>query len=138
MQNNVANHSTGCYDKKVKVLMTRSFRKWARKERVGGDALHRAIFEAESGLIDAVLGHCLIKKRIGLLNKGKRGGLRTIIFFRQGDKSIFLHGFAKNDKDNIDVDEELFFKRLGELYLTMNDVGFERALKNKELFEVLL
>ncbi len=34
-------------------------------------------------------------------NKGKRESHRAILAFKQGDKTIFLTGFSKNDIDNI-------------------------------------
>lgn len=138
MQNKVANHSTECYTEKIMVLMTRKFRKWAKKEKINVDLLKQAVMEAENGLIDARLGNCLIKKRIGTLNKGKRSGLRTILFFKKGDKSIFVHGFAKNEKDNITDEEKHFFKSLVDIFLSMSEEEFYFAIKCEKLFEVKL
>jgi hypothetical protein len=35
----------------------------------------------------------------------KSGGYRTVIAYRQGDLAVFLLGFAKNERANIDDDE---------------------------------
>ncbi len=34
----------------------------------------------------------------------KSGGFRTLIVFRKGLRAIFVHGFAKSEKDNIEKD----------------------------------
>jgi hypothetical protein len=56
---------------------------------------------AESGLIDADLGGGVIKQRVARPGKGKSGGYRTLILFRQGDRAIFAFGFAKSALANI-------------------------------------
>ena len=37
--------------------------------------------------------------------QGRSGGYRTLIAYRCGDFAVFLFGFAKSDRDNIDADE---------------------------------
>jgi hypothetical protein len=64
-------------------------------------ALCRAVRDAERGLIAADLGGGVIKQRIARPGQGKSGGFRTLIVFRAGTRAIFLHGFAKNEKDNL-------------------------------------
>jgi hypothetical protein len=44
--------------------------------------------------------------------QGKSGGFRTLIVFRAGTRAIFVHGFAKNEKDNIEEDELVALKKL--------------------------
>jgi len=58
-------------------------------------------FARRAQLSDADLGGGVIKQRIARTGGGKSGGYRTIILFRCGDRAYFVHGFAKNDKDNI-------------------------------------
>jgi hypothetical protein len=59
------------------------------------------VSRAESGLIDADLGGGVIKQRVARPGKGKSGGYRTLILFRQGDRAIFAFGFAKSAQANI-------------------------------------
>jgi hypothetical protein len=33
---------------------------------------------------------------------GRSGGYRTVIAFRASQRGVFLYGFAKNERDNID------------------------------------
>ena len=59
----------------------------------------------EQGLIDARLGGQVVKKRVGLRGRGKRGGARTLVAFRQDDKAFFIYGFAKSERANVSGDE---------------------------------
>ena len=79
----------------MSVYLNRWFAKFARKERIGDEALRDAIRRAEQGLIDADLGSGLIKQRIAREGAGRSGGYRTIIFFRGGERAVFAFGFAK-------------------------------------------
>lgn len=60
---------------------------------------------AERGLVDADLGGGIIKQRVARQGQGRSGGYRTLIAYRCGDFAVFLFGFAKSDRDNIDADE---------------------------------
>jgi hypothetical protein len=64
-------------------------------------ALRDAVRRAENGLVDADLGGGVIKQRVARLGKGKSGGYRAMILFRQGDRAIFAFGFAKSAQANI-------------------------------------
>jgi hypothetical protein len=51
--------------------------------------------------VDADLGGGVIKQRVARPGKGRSGGYRTLILFRQGDRAIFAFGFAKARQANI-------------------------------------
>ena len=57
------------------------------------------------GLIDADLGGGVIKQRVGRRGQGRSRGYRTLIAYRFGEFAVFLFGFAKSDRDNIDASE---------------------------------
>lgn len=82
----------------MRIFKTKWFARFARKERVGDARLREAIDRAEKGGIDAALGGNLIKQRVARDGGGKSGGFRTIIAFRAKERSIFLYGFAKNER----------------------------------------
>ena len=67
--------------------------------------LFQSVIEMEAGLIDADLGGQLVKKRIALPGRGKRGGARTIVATNRGDRWYFIFGFGKNERANIDQHE---------------------------------
>ena len=85
----------------IRIFKNGWFERFARKERLTSSALREAVQRAESGLIDADLGGGVIKQRVARPGKGKSGGYRTLILFRQGDRAIFAFGFAKNAQANI-------------------------------------
>ena len=90
----------------IKTLKNRPFARWAKDERLTDRALCVAIREIERGFVDARLGGFLLKKRVSKGHKGKSGGLRTIIAYRHEYRLVFLFGFAKRDRDNIDQTEK--------------------------------
>ncbi len=59
-----------------------------------------------NGLIDADLGGGVIKKRVALPGRGKRGGSRTLVATNKADRWFFVFGFEKNERANIN-DKEL-------------------------------
>ncbi|WP_180684172.1 type II toxin-antitoxin system RelE/ParE family toxin [Tepidicella baoligensis] len=89
-----------------RVFKTRHFARWMRKTELTDAGLCQAVEEMAAGLIDADLGGGVVKKRVGLGNRGKRGGARTLIATNKGDRWFFVYGFEKNERANID-DEEL-------------------------------
>ncbi len=60
----------------------------------------------ESGLIYAELGDGLCKQQVARQGQGKRGGHRTLIAFKKDDRSVFVFGFSKNERDNINEQDE--------------------------------
>lgn len=110
----------------VRVLKDYEFHRWAKSEGLSDESLRKAAREIEAGLIDARLGGFLIKKRVAPLGRGKSGGYRTIVAHRQGDRLVFLHGFAKNEKDNITKNEKEALRKLGDEYM-----GFPAAQLTK-------
>jgi hypothetical protein len=80
------------------------------KKGFGDKVLAEAVERAEKGLIDAELGGGLIKQRIARPGKGKSGGYRTVIVYRSGELAVFMYGFAKNVRENIE-DRELYALR---------------------------
>jgi hypothetical protein len=74
--------------------------------------LCQAIREAERELIAAQLGGGVIKQRIARQGQGKSSGFRVLIVFKLGALAVFVHGFAKNERDNI-RDDELSARRVG-------------------------
>jgi len=85
----------------VKIYKNKWFRKWAIKEGLNDDSLVAAIKEMNNGIVDAYLGANLVKKRIAIGDRGKSGGVRTLIAFKLDDKAFFMYGFAKTRKKTL-------------------------------------
>ena len=88
-----------------RVFKTKVFARWSRKAGLPDKTLCQAVDEMTQGLIDADLGGNVIKKRVALPGRGKRGSTRTLIGTNLGDRWFFLYGFEKNERDNIRDDE---------------------------------
>lgn len=99
-------------------------------------ALCRAVMDAERGLIAADLGGGVIKQRIARPGEGKSGGFRTLIVFKTGKRAIFVHGFAKNEKDNIEKDELVALKKLATEMLAYDDRALARVVASGVVLEV--
>ena len=89
---------------------TKAFTRFADKAGISDVALCRAVTDAERGLVAADLSGGVIKQRIARSGQGKSGGFRTLIVFRAGTRAIFVHGFAKSERDNIEKDELVALK----------------------------
>lgn len=88
-----------------RIFKTRHFQRWMRKTELTDQVLCTAVAEMVQGLIDADLGGGVVKKRVGLAGRGKRGGARTLVATNKGSRWFFVFGFEKNDRANIDDDE---------------------------------
>ena len=101
----------------MQVYKTRGFARFARRERIKDDKLCEAVARAESGLIDADLGDGVIKQRLPRQGQGRSGGFRVIVVYRTSTRTVFIDGFAKNDRDNIDDDDLARFRELAGEFL---------------------
>jgi hypothetical protein len=120
----------------VRTFKTKAFIRFADKVGISDVALCRAVVDAERGLIAADLGGGIIKQRIARPGQGKSGGFRTLIVFRAGTRAIFVHGFAKSEKDNIEKDELVALKKLAGELLAYADKTLARAVASGALLEV--
>ena len=119
----------------MRVLMVRTFARWARREKLSHAVLRAAIDEAQRGLVDANLGGGLIKQRVRRAGSGKRAGYRTLLAADFRERWIFLYGFAKNERSNVDDDEMRALRRLAQTYLAMSEAALQRLLRAGELTE---
>jgi hypothetical protein len=120
----------------VRIFKNKWFVKFALKQNISNTALRQAIEEIEAGKIDADLGGGVIKQRIARPGKGKSGGYRTIILYKQGDKAFFVYGFAKNDQENITELEEKYFKELAAETFAFSEDKIEKLIRTGVYREV--
>jgi len=118
------------------VFQTRWFSRWARKQGLSAKALCAAVAEIQQGLYEADLGGGLVKKRVARPGQGKSGGFRTLIATNRGDRWVFVFGFPKNVRSNIDQTEEAALKLLSAKLLALSARDLRAAIKAGELLEV--
>ena len=120
----------------MKAFKTKAFARWADGEGLSDQTLAFAVAEMDRGLIDARLGGQLVKKRVALSGRGKRGSTRTLVAFRQKERSFFVYGFAKNERANISNKELRALKLLAKELLNYPVVSLTKAMKAGELLEI--
>ncbi len=120
----------------MRVFKVKPFARFQRKEGMSDMALRKAVRGAEAGLIEADLGHGLIKLRVARPGGGKRGGYRTIIAYRRRDRAVFLYGFAKSAKADLAPDELAILVKLGAAWLTADEDLIEAAIIDERLMEL--
>lgn len=120
----------------MKILSTKWFKRWSKKADLKNKDLLEAINNLESGLSTANLGNHLFKIRVRREYGGKSSGFRTIVVYQKDDKAIFLYGFGKNERDNIDKSELNYFKKLGNDLLALDEDQIRRFVEQKTLFDI--
>jgi hypothetical protein len=120
----------------MEIYETRWFDRWARKQGLDNLSFCNAVREMAAGLYEADLGGGLLKKRIARSGQGKRGGFRTMVATNRGNRWIFVYGFPKNERSNIDKDEEEALKKLATHLLSLTMQDLDKAKIAGELMEV--
>jgi hypothetical protein len=112
-----------------RIFKTSWFAKAARKSHISDEELCAAIRQVMKGQADD-LGGGVFKKR---LNDNM---YRSIIIAKGGRYWIYTYLFAKKDRDNIDIDELVGFKKLANLYSRQSDAAIDAEIKNGDLMEI--
>jgi hypothetical protein len=120
----------------LRVFKTKWFARYARRERIADRDLNEAIARARRGLVDVDLGGGIIKQRVARRGKGRSGGYRMLIAYQAAHRAVFLYGFAKSERDNVDPDELLTLQEIGAIWLLADAGKIRRALEEAALQEV--
>jgi hypothetical protein len=119
-----------------RAFKTRHFKRWMRKTELTDAALCAAVLEMTEGLIDAELGSGVVKTRIGMSGRGKRGGARTLIATNKGSRWFFVYGFEKSDRANISGDELEALQALASDLLALSGKELSQAVEDTTLEEI--
>lgn len=76
-------------EESTRIFKYKVFHKWAESEGLKDQALRQAIGELQNGLFEANSGSGLYKKRVAIAGKGKSGGYRTLLAFKNEEKAFF-------------------------------------------------
>lgn len=120
----------------MRIFKTRWFVRYAKRERIGDVSLVEAIERAGRGLIDADLGGHVIKQRVARQGKGRSGGYRTLIAFRSGTRAVFLYGFSKSERENIDANELATLKEIAAAWMAADEAKIANAIAEGVLQEL--
>lgn len=119
-----------------RVFKTRHFSRWMRKTELSDTSLCQAVEEMAQGLVDADLGGGVVKKRIALTGRGKRGGARTLVATNKGHRWFFVFGFEKNERDNVNGDELQALQDLASDLLARTATQLDAAVEEGALLEI--
>ena len=114
---------------------SRTLAKFTQRNRIADLSLVAAVERALRGLIDADLASHIIKQRVARPGEGKRGGFRLLIGLGP-KRSVFLFGFAKNERENIANAELKTLREIAATFLTASDEKIAQALQDGTLVEV--
>ena len=120
----------------MRIFKTKWLARFARREGIDDQSLREAIERAEQGLIDADLGGGLIKQRVARPGRGRSGGYRMIVGYRVKDRAVFLLGFAKNERENIEDNELLSLRETAERWLAADASRIKKELELGNLQEI--
>jgi hypothetical protein len=107
-----------------------------RKSNVTEADIVGAAAEMVQGLIDANLGGHLVKKRVALRGRGKSAGARTIVATKFEQRWVFLFGFEKNERSNMDASELKVLKELAASLLDLDQQAITVAITAGQLFQL--
>jgi hypothetical protein len=60
----------------------------------------------------------------------------VIVAYRAKGRAVFLYGFAKNERDNIDPDQLQVFRTIGANWLAANAATIIQAIEDGDLQEI--
>jgi hypothetical protein len=120
----------------VRVFKTKAFARFARRERIADRSLREAIDRAERGLIDSDLGGGIIKLRLARPGQGRSGGFRLLAAYRARQLGVYLYGFAKNERDNIDDDQLQELRKAALFFFGLTNQQLDLAVRATKLTEI--
>lgn len=120
----------------MRVFKTKAFARFARRERISDPRLLDAVQRADRGLIDADLGCGVIKQRVARPGEGRSGGHRVLVAWRRTARAVFLFGFAKSARGNIDDDELATAQEIAQIWLDVDASALTKALADGIIVEI--
>ena len=84
----------------------------------------------------ADLGGGVIKQRVARPGQGRAGGYRVLIAYRARARSVFLFGFAKSERANVDNDELATLREIAGGWLEADGSALARAIESGLIQEV--
>ena len=119
-----------------RVFKTRQFARWMRQTELTDAALCMSVHEMMAGLVDADLGGHVLKKRVAVPGRGKRGGVRSLVATRRGSRWFFVFGFEKNEKANVSRAELEALQWLARELLDLSPEQLELSIQDGALQEI--
>ena len=120
----------------LRIFKSKWFQRFARKEEIADAALLDTVARADLGQIDADLGAGVIKQRLARRGQGKSGGYRAIVFFRRGERAVFVYSYSKGERESITAEEEKAFKQAAKHVLALTEKQLAELVERGDFVEV--
>jgi hypothetical protein len=82
------------------------------------------------------LGFKMYKVRGASEGKGKRGGFRSLFFWKKNERIIFCLLFTKNEQDNLSLDDKKVLEILAKEYDHLTDAEVSAMVEKNTLKEI--
>jgi len=125
----------------LQYFKVKRFTNEARKDKVSdallSDTLNDFLSMGTHGQQKFSLGAGLYKLRLAAKEgRGKSGGSRSILAFKNDSRVVWLHLFSKNEKGNVSINELKKLKLLSNILLEITDDEIAKLVELGELYEV--
>jgi hypothetical protein len=120
----------------VRIFKNLWFSRFAEREGINDKELKAAVNRLETGRTDAGLGGGVYKQRLARPGARKSGGYRVIVFFRSGERTFFVYGFAKSDTANISGKQLKDFKQTAKVAFAYTEEQLDILVKTKWFKEI--
>ena len=120
----------------MRIFKSTWFSRFADKESIADESLKDAVNQLEAGQFDADLGGGVFKQRLARHKSGKSGGYRVLICFRQTERSFFMYGFSKSDRDNITQRERDDLKKMAKILFGISDEQLDQQVQTGTFQEI--
>ena len=119
----------------MKYLKNRSFQRDLKDNGLDDEDLKKVLNDI-FGERAMPLGHKIYKIRGAKEGKGKRGGFRSLFFWKENEFIVFCLLFAKNEQHNLTSDEQKVLKILSTEYDKLTEDEIQKRIHRKALTEV--
>jgi hypothetical protein len=121
----------------VRIFKVSWFTRFAAREGIQDSELKDIVSHVlESKSADADLGGGVYKVRIARPGKGKAGGYRVVVFFRSGELTFYVYGFAKSNRGNISRKELAQFKETAKDWLSLTNRQLDKLVRSGKYQEI--
>jgi hypothetical protein len=121
----------------VRIFKNTWFTRFAAREGITDGELEVIVSNAlEVEQAEANLGGGVYKVRVARSGKGKSGGYRVIVYFRNGERTFYVYGFAKSNRGNIGQKELRNHKEAAKILLALANEQLDKLVKDGDFIEV--
>ena len=120
----------------MRAFKNKWFARYASKKDIQDKELLEMMKQLEDEQAGANLGGGVYKVRVAKPGEGKSGGHRVVVFFKRGERTFYVYGFEKSNRDNINDKELKVYKEAAKEYFLMTPEQLEKRIKNGQLIEL--